>query len=302
LRRVAAFAAIAMVAVEIALPGRDVYHAGWYNVLLAGCAIVAIVRARPAFLAVAFGAAIAAFAGISNGLLAPDNREIVGAPGQRVRVDDLGGSLNFPLVAAGTSIAGSPRIALERAGRAPLPITESARNIGSFVLRTQPRAVVYVEARDARGGRLTITQPAGTAFLSPVLLMQQRQTIAGMDLPFDSFAVPAAHRIVKAVLFTPQQAAALRGMAGAEIPAVLFAVADEQDRVLPHGIALDPDGSSIVLGGLQLHAVVLEYPAVEVVAVPQFAVTLAGAFLVLAGSIAELAWSRSAASKGNAQT
>ncbi|MBV8491088.1 MAG: hypothetical protein JO199_11220 [Candidatus Eremiobacteraeota bacterium] len=302
LRRIAALAVVALVGVEIAFPGRDLYHTGWYNALIAAGAIVAAVRARPSFWVAAFGAAIVAFAGISNGLLAPDNRSIVGAPGSRFRVDDVGGWLNFPLVAAGTSIAGSPRVSLERPGRAPVEIGDAPRNIGSFVLDAFERSVVYVEARDARGGTLTITQPTGSTFLSPVLLMQQRQTIAGMDVPFDSFAVPAAHRIVKAVLFNAEQAAALHTVAAAGLPAVLFAVDDDQDRVLPHGIAVDPDGTTIALAGLRLHAVVLDYPAVDVVAVPQFAVTLAGAFLALAGTIGELVWLRSNAAKGNVAT
>lgn len=291
LRYVAAFAVVAMVVAEIVVPGRDVYHAGWYNVLIAALAVLAVVRARLPYVAAAFGAVIVAFAGIANGLLAPDTQQIVGAPGARVRVDDLGGSLNFPLIAV-PSATGPLEVSLERPNRASVSFGASPRNIGSFVLRTVDRTVVYVEARDARGGRLTITQPTGSAFLSPVLLMQQRQTISGMDLPFDSFAVPAAHRIVKAVYFTPQQAASMRGMAGADIPAVLFAVDDEEDRPLPNAIALDPDGAGIALGGLQLHAVVLAYPAVDVVAVPQLVATLAGALLVVAGTAGELWWKR----------
>lgn len=289
---------VAAVLAELAFPGRDVYHAGWFNLTLlaiaCACALTARrqiaraegVRARAAILAVACGAAVAALAGAASGLLAPDNRTVVAAPGARVPLDDFGGVLDFPTVAsdAGSGAAFAGAVVLERSGRGPLTVGERGRNAGSFVLRTVARQVVYVEARDLRGGRLTITQPSGSSFLSPVLLMQQRQSIAGFDLPFDSFAVPAAHRDVKAVLFDAQQAATLRPMAGiAPAPAVLFAVDDQNDRPLPHSIELARDGSTVAVGGLLLHAAVLAYPAVEIVAAPALPAVVAGAVLVLGG-------------------
>jgi hypothetical protein len=292
-----ALAVVGAVVVEVVVPGRDVYHTGWYNVAIAGLLAVAIGiarkrftkastnAARAAIVAIAFGASAAALAGIASGLLAPDNRTIVGAPGQRVRVDDLNGTLDFPLARAGEQL---PPVILDRLGRGPLEIGDRSRNAGSFLLRGNPRDVVYVEARDERGGHLTVTQPSGLVFLSPVLLMQQRQTIAGLNVPYDSFAVPAAHRIVKVVLFSPQQAATLRGMEGLAVPAVLFAVDDENDRPIAGAIALDPDGQTVAVGSLRLHATVLTYPAVDVIAVPALAPVAIGALLVLGGAIAKV--------------
>ena len=253
---------------EIVLPGRDLYHAGWFNVALAALAVVCIAGLRTRNVATALGAVLVASATIANGLFAPDNHTVVGAPGQRVRVDDLGGTLAFPFT--------QPRAEQKRVDFLGPPLT-------TFVLRTIERSVAYVEARDARGNHLTVTQPMGSVFLSPVLLMQQQQEIAGLQLPFDSFAVPAAHRIVKAVLFTPQQAAMLRGMEGLAVPAVLFALDDDTDRPLPHAIALCPDGQSVTVGGLSLQAAVLAYPAIEVVAVPSFVAVGFGTLLVLGG-------------------
>lgn len=294
-----ALIAAAAVVVEIAVPGANVYHTGWFNVLFAALTLIVVWKAIPAFakasgvraqaavIAVAFGAALCGLTGVAFGLLAPDARQIVGAPGARVRVDDLGGTLDFPLIASTAAGADTAQpVILNRAGRADFEVGPRARDAGSFVLHTTDRRVAYVEARDARGGSLTITQPTGSAFLSPVLLMQQRQTIAGMDLPYDSFAVPAAHRIVKAVMFDARQAAALHEMGGIEIPAVLFAVDDDNDRPLPHAIALAPDGQTANVGGLTLRAVVLGYPAVEVVAVPQLTAAVAGSLLVIAGIVA----------------
>jgi hypothetical protein len=274
-----AAALVAVAILEVVLPGRDLYHAGWFNVALAAGTIVMAFASRKRFAnptgrlgvaAVLLGGAIAGIATIANGLFAPDNRTVVGAPGQHIRVEDAGGVLQFPLVGNGVPSAG---------------VSFDGPALRTFVTRTIDRTVVAVDARDPHGAHLTVTQPSGSAFLSPVLLMQQRQAIAGMNLPFDSFAVPAARRVVKAVLFTPQQAAMLRNMEGLEVPAVLFAVDDENDRPLRNGIALCVDGQSIVVGGLLLHPTVLQYPAVELIAVPPPALVVLSALLVAGGFI-----------------
>jgi hypothetical protein len=295
----AAIAAVAAVLVELAVPGRAVYHAGWYNVGLSALVILTIAasrrrfreartpRARLAIVALVAGVATTGIAGAASGLLGPDDQSFVGAPGQRIRVEGLG-VLVFPLAA--TELPSDARVALERLVRGPIEVDGQPRDAGNFILWTSPRAVAYVEARDARGNRLTVTQPAGSAFLSPVLLMQHRQTIAGLDLPFDSFNVPAAHRVVKAVLFTSAQAAML--LHGAGRPgesAVLFAVDDENDRPLPHAIALSAGGQTVSTGGLLLRGTVATYPSVEVVSAPNSVVTAMGTLLALAGLVALVA-------------
>ncbi len=291
---VVALAVVAGVAVEIAIPGRSVYHAGWYNVALIALAIFGAVgvrrrfraartpAARAAVVALTIGTAIVAVAGVASGLLGPDDQTIVGAPGQRVRVEGLG-VLSFPFAGSST---GTVEVTLERPLRAALPIGARSSDAGSFILRGVPRDVAYVEARDPRGGRLTVTQPLGAVFLSPVLLMQHRQNLAGLDLPFDSFNVPAVRRVVKAVLFTPAQAAMLlRGRSRPGEAAVLFAVDDENERLLPDAIVLSDGGRTVRAGGLLLRATVGSYPAVEVVSSPNLIATAFGALLVLGGII-----------------
>jgi hypothetical protein len=293
---VAALVVVGAVALEILLPGQAVYHAGWYNVALGAVVAIALIAARRLFrransqreriavAAVALGAAVAGFAGIASGLLAPDNQTVVGAPGERVAVESLG-VLAFPLASSDARASGS--VTLVRRLGGPIEIGERARDAGNFILRTISRSVAYVEARDLRGNRLTITQPEGSAFLSPVLMLEHRQTIAGVDLPFDSFNVPAARRVVKAVLFTPAQAAMLlRGSVDAGEPAVLFAVDDQNERPLAHAIALSAGGRAVRAGGLSLRAVVAGYPAVEVVAAPNLVATVFGALLVIGGVVA----------------
>lgn len=291
----AALAVAAAVVMEIALPGQAVYHAGWYNVLLAVLVAITVVagrrrfrrtvsaRTRVAVAAVIAGTAIVGLAGVASGLLAPDNQTFVGAPGQRVRVESLG-VLVFPI--APNDVPASASVTLERPLHAAIQIGERPRETGNFILRAQARSVVYVEVRDLRGNRLTVTQPAGSAFLSPVLLMEHRQTIAGMELPYDSFNVPAARRVVKAVMFAPAQAAMLHGGADVGEPAVLFAVDDESERPLPHAIALSAGGRPVRLGGLILRAIVSTYPAVAVVAAPNMLATAFGTLLTLGGLVA----------------
>lgn len=287
----AALAVAAAVVVEIAVPGRPVYHAGWYNVLLIALVAVACVagrrglaaphpRARIASTAIVVGTLTAGLAGVVSGLFAPDAQTFVGAPGERMEVESVG-TLVFPFAA---ETPASPLVRLERPRRAPVNIGERPRDVGNFILRTVSRDVVYVVARDLEGNRLTITQPAGSAFLSPVLLMNHRQTLAGIDLPYDSFDVPATRRVVKAVLFTAAQAAMLaRGGAELGEPAVLFAVDDENERPLPHAIALSSGGRAVRAGGLLLSGTVASYPAIEVVAAPNALAVVLGALLMLGG-------------------
>ncbi|HYL26953.1 MAG TPA: hypothetical protein VEW74_03900, partial [Candidatus Nitrosotalea sp.] len=226
------------------------------------------------------------------GLFAPDNQTFVGAPGSRVRVEALG-VLAFPIVSSGST--DDVAVTLERGTGGAMEIAARSRDAGNFIVRAVPRTVVYVEASDLRGNALTITQPTGSAFLSPVLLMEHRQTIAGMDLPFDSFNVPAARRVVKAVMFNADQAAMLLH-AGATpgAPAVLFAVDDEHERPVPHSIALSAAGRPVQAGDLRLRGVVGSYPGVEVVAAPNIFAVVLGWLLVLGGLAAWLAAKREA--------
>lgn len=264
------------VIVEIVMPGRALYHAGWYNVAIAALAVWAMIRARRMPL-LAFGVGAIAFAGIASGLLGPDTRTVVGAPESSVRVDEAGGTLAFPAAQA------DPTVMLQRGGRAQ-PIG-AQRYTATALLRSVPRTVVAIDAFDGRGAHLTITQPTGGAFLSPVLLMRNTQTIAGLTLPYDTFAVPAAHRIVKAVLFSAAQAASLPALAAVRGPVVLFDLEDETGASIPHGIGIAPDGQTVPLGGLRLRPEVLTYPAIEVTSIPDLAVVAAGLLAILIGAL-----------------
>ncbi|MGH7737525.1 MAG: hypothetical protein ACREMP_06630 [Candidatus Tyrphobacter sp.] len=268
------------VLLQTAMPQRSLWHEGWYSVFLAFCLVYLVVcvravvranardKARP--IVVGCGAGLLAFAGIASGLLAPDPQLVVGAPGTSVGVAGLGTIAFPPLGGASTHVAGAYALKIG-----------AQRYTWSFVLRDEPRSVVTVDAFDGTGGHLTVTQPTGSLFSSPVLLMEQRQRISGLDLPFDSFSLPAVHRIVKVVLFSANQAALLRGI-GAN-PAVLFAVDDDTDRPLPHAIALGRSGQRVDVGGLALRGSVESYPAVAVLAIPPLVALAAGLAMIAAG-------------------
>ncbi len=262
---------LAAVTVELLAPGAGIYQSGWYNVALAALGIVLAMRvrgiarsaqtprARFGLGLVGFGTAAVALAGISFGLFAPDPQTVVGAPGATLNVNGV--ALHFPLVHEGDPPTGYR---------------------GSFLLKPQARTVVSVDVADAAGRHLTTTQPTGASFLSPVLLMQANQNIGGFDLPYDTFAVPAAHRIVKAVLLTQEAIAHMPALAGTNA-AVLFDVEDEREVQVPHGIGVAPDGVPTVLGGLMLRAHLLDYPAIRVIALPNPLVVLPGLIAALVG-------------------
>jgi hypothetical protein len=278
--------------IEIFFPGNDLYHYGWFNVLLAALILVAVLplpktlramnspRARAGAAAAVAGCVIAGFATIASGLLGPDTQVLVAAPGASVRVDELGGSLVFPI--ASSSGALQSDVLLAR-GAHPQPV-HGRQYAGPFLLQLVPRSVVSVDVTDQRGGHLTITQPAGNAFLSPVLLMQAQQTIAGMTVPYDSFAVPAAHRVVKAVLFSADQSARLASI-GAAVPAVLFDVENENEAEVKNGIGVARNGARVALGGIALQPHVFEYPAVRIVSVPDFRIVALAVVLAVAGAV-----------------
>ncbi len=278
--------AVAMVAAQVVYPGQAVYHYGWYNAIDAGLFVVAVAgvrkRATSASIVAAFGCAAVVFAGVASGLMGPDTQTVVGAPGARVHNDDVNGSLVFPLAQSNAPIE-------LQSGRGAVSIAGGRRYTGSFVLWRVPRKVVYVDAADSAGNHLTVTQPTNASFLSPVLLMQQSTTIAGMDVRFDTFSVPASGRSVKAVLFSSQQAEQLRAdppIVGK--PAVLFAVSDANDRIVRGGIALAASGQQKRIGDLLLRGTVGTYPAVVVASAPYLPVFAAGLLALAAGALVRI--------------
>ena len=271
-----------MVVAQDAAPGQAVYNYGWYNAIDIALLILAALqlrgRSKPGQVVATFGAAIVVLTGVASGLMGPDTQTVIGAPGASVRNDDAGGFFVFPLAQSNAPV-------LLQRGNSGVTIGNGRRYSGGFVMWQQPRTVVYIDVADAKGNHLTITQPTNASFLSPVLLMEQSTTIAGMNVNYDTFSVPALRRNVKAVLFTQQQAALLRSnppIVGKA--AVLFAVSDNADRQISNGIGLVPSGDRRVIGGLLLGAMVGTYPAIVLASAPYLPVMILG-FVVLVGGV-----------------
>lgn len=270
-------AAAASAFVQDLIPGEALYHVGWYNASAVATLVLAALRMRglrpgssraASARSVAFaGAAIVSLTGVAAGLMGPDTHEVAGVPGSTVHDAQAGIAIAFPLHAD------------------PMP---HRRYAGGVVLWETPRTVVDVRAADARGNAVTITQPTNGVFLSPVLLMQQKAPIAGMRVRVDSFAVPALHRSVHAVLFTAAQAAQLRTGLPPGVPAVLFAVSTDAGAPVPQGIGIVPSGQERAIGGMRLTATVRSYPAVVVAAAPYLPAMILGVTLLVAAAALSL--------------
>ena len=231
----------------------------------------------------AIGAVVVMCAGIASGLLGPDTETVVRAPGTVAPLPDVGAAGFFPVADPGALVRGDAHILIRRRDGSSLEVGPGERRfVGATSLETTAQIAAYVEARDAGGRRLTITQPANSAFLSPVLLFPQRVTVAGRELPADAFATPALHRQIKAFYFSKDAAASTQhGLGGKE--AVLLAVDDDAGRLEPGGIGFVTSGADAPIGGVRFHVAIGTYPALVVSAVPFPPALWLGGALVLAG-------------------
>lgn len=249
--------------------GAPVFHLGWYNALAVTLFVLAFLQWRAVGRAsvLLFGSGMIVLASVASGLMGTQTHVVAGAPGATVRDARSGSTLVFPLdpksgigLPAGLDVFGS-------------------RFSAGLIFTPFARRVVGVSVSDARGNHLTMTQPSNASFLSPVLLMLQKTSIDGMPVHFDTFAVPAKERSVKAVLFSAREAMRLRTNPPAQgRPAILF-------DVVPGGIGIAASGERATIGGLVLQAHVLRYPAVRVASGPYLPALVVGLVLVLFGAI-----------------
>jgi hypothetical protein len=232
------------------------------------------------------GALVVIAAGIGSGLLGPDTEIVERPPGSVAVLRDVAAAAFFPNADANEIARGDARIVLRRRSAAPLEIGRGERRyVGATELQLVPNTAAYIEARDSRGERLTITQPTNPAFLSPVLLFGQQVTIAGRILPADAFATPALRRQIKAFYFSKADSrlAQARGMAGYE--SLLFAVDDDAGHPLPAAIGFARSGGTIELGGVRLSPTLGTYPSLAISAVPYPAALAFGGLLYVAGLV-----------------
>jgi hypothetical protein len=232
------------------------------------------------------GALVVIAAGIASGLLGPDTEIVSRAPGTVAPLGDVGAAAFFPIADAAAIARGDGHVLLQRRGAGPIDVSPGERRfVGATVVELVPRAAAYVEARTTTGDHLTITQPTNPAFLSPVLLFTQQIALAGKMLPADTFAIPALHRQVKAFYFASGAPGATGAAHGQPTGAasVLFAVDDDDGRLVSGGIGFAPAGQSVDLGGLRLRATLGSYPTLAISAVPLTPALVLGCALLVAG-------------------
>jgi hypothetical protein len=294
-----ALLAIALVLAQDLYPVSALYHTWQYAAALALALAVMIAYAngvrrgddgvlgRRLLVAVA-GAAIVDVAGLASGLLGPDTAAVIGTPGTVTPVPALGAAAFFAAADPAALARESGVVTLRRRGAPEIVLEGGGRRLaGESLLYLDPRPAAFVEAFDDHGAHLTVTQPTNASFLSPVLLFRQRQRVGSFDLPFDTFATPARHRVLRALYFTPQQ---LREFAHAGVtdtthPALVLTASDDGGR--PLGITLASSGQTVAIGGLRVRVTLGTYPALAIASAPPAWALALGIALFLAG----LGWS-----------
>jgi hypothetical protein len=292
---VAGIATIALVALQVFLPAWSGVHTEPYAVALAICLAVLIgyaVRAGAGkdgargrwFALGAAGAALIGVTGLASGLLGPETETMIHAPGSSVPLAGLGLTGVFPLADGETIARGDARIAVRTPSGSLIELAPGRpRLVGTAVVEAQPRIAAYVSAFDASGRRLTITQPTGPAFLSPVLQFVQQLGLAGQVLPSDTFATPARHRIVTAVYISAAAARAMHSERIGDRDVVLFSVRDERGRGVPGGIGVAGTGEAARVGDLLVRPILGTYPALVVGSGPHPLALWGGGLCIVAG-------------------
>jgi hypothetical protein len=294
---VAGFVAIALVLAQDVAPGAAFYHSWQYALALAVALALMVGYAVGAWrghdgpvgrrLVLALVGAVAVdVAGLASGLLGPDTATIVGTPGTVAPIAALGAAAFFPATDADGLARGAGAVVLRRRGHAAIELGVGTRRLlGDSVISLSPRPAAYVEAWDARGAHLTVTQPTGTAFLSPVLQFGTRQRITdALTVPVDGFATPAEHRSFRALYFSPRDLAGFPHHVGdPDRPGVILTAADDAGR--PLGITLS-QGGRLTFGGVTLRVTLGTYPALSIASAPD-PVALA---LGLAAFVLGLVW------------
>lgn len=291
-----ALATIALVLAQDLFPRSALYHTWQYALALAIALTVVFVYANAARrgddgphgkrLAIAMlGAAVVGIAGLASGLLGPDTAEIIGTPGTVTPVPALGAAAFFNTVEADGLASGAGSVTLRRRNAREVALGATSRTVlGESLVYLDQRPAAYIDAYDAHGAHLTITQPTNSSFLSPVLLFRDTQRIGAISVPLDTFATPAQHRMLRALYFTPTQLAQFShgGVTGGRAGLVITA---DDDAGHPLGITLLPSGGDVTIGGIRLHATLGTYPALAVASAPPTWALVVGIALFLFGVI-----------------
>ncbi len=273
---------VAIVAIGLTLaqdvrPGLDVYHTWQYAAVMTIALVVQVNYAWSAragndgpigrFVALAIvGAVIVAVGGLLSGLIGPDTITVSGAPGTVTPVPDIGAAAFFGAADEQTIARGDASVTLRKKDADPIAVPPGGRvYLGTSIAYVQPRPAAYIVARDARGDRLTVTQPTNPTFLSPVLLFPQLQPLRDKSYPLDTFATPALHRIARALYFSADDAQTFNHL-GTRQPALVLSVNDDDGKSV--GLTIVPSGRPVAIGDLRITATLGTFPQLVVASAP----------------------------------
>lgn len=289
-----AVAAIALSLAQDVRPGLDFYHTWQYAAALSIAIVVLTTYAwgarsgadGPVGRRVAIGIAGAlaiAVGGLLSGLIGPDTVTVSGSPGTVTPVADLGAAVFFGSADPATIARGDATVSLREKGSAPLVVPAGGQlYLGTSIVYLGQRPAAYIVARDIRGNRLTVTQPNNPTFLSPVLLFPQLQPLKDKAYPLDTFAVPGAQRVARALYFSADDAQTFNHL-GSRQPALVISVNDDAGKTI--GLTIAPSAKTVAIGGLQITATLGTFPELLVAAAPHPALLISG-LLVFVGGLA----------------
>jgi hypothetical protein len=179
-------------------------------------------------------------------------------------------------------------VTLRRRNHTDVVVTPgSDKFLGASLLTLKPLRAAYIGAVDERGNHLTVTQQTSGAFLSPVLLFHDAQSIAGEMHPVSSFELPGAKRSVKVVYFSADDVIRMHFHVPPDAlgqPVLLYDVFNS-DTNTSVGIDVGPSGAETRIGGVRLRAVLGTYPELVIASVPPPIVLVIGLALFVVGLI-----------------
>jgi hypothetical protein len=223
------------------------------------------------------GGVVIAVAFLAAELLVGPPQRILSAPGQTYRPPSSAHvAIIFPAVAPGDLERGtSPSSLNVVTGKRILPLGVGQQlRVHSYVLRADNWPAAYVQTWSAQHVAQTVTQPAGVAFVSPVLQFP----IADKDgLLTDSFAVPALHRSVRLKYYPGLPSR------GIDIPFLQLEIDEENGGSLFGGVAVS--GKILRQAGMELRFDLGTYPVVSIAGAPDQLVYSVGAALIVLGII-----------------
>jgi hypothetical protein len=287
-----AVAAIGLTLAQDVRPGIDLYHT-WQYAAAMSIAIILIVayawgaragsdgRAGQWVALGLAGALTVAVGGLLSGLIGPDTITVSGSPGSVTPVPDLAAAAFFSPADPQTIARGDAAVSLRRKGADPIAVSAGGRVfLGTSIVYLTSRPAAYIVARDARGNRLTVTQPTNPTFLSPVLLFPQSQPLKDKSYPLDTFATPGIHRIARALFFSADDAQTFNHL-GSRQPALVLSVNDDNGKSV--GLTIVPSGRDVAVGDLHVTATLGSFPQLVVASAPHPAVLIIGLLVFIGG-------------------